>query len=259
MADHMVPLDGALQTLEGRKPSPDGRSDGLGFDHASVMKGSTYQDNSTMIIIPLRDPFVHHKILQSWQNLIAPMNQKRGMLFVHGDEVGHAYDRMIENLLNDPELSKWKYVMTMESDNIQPPEAQIRLLETIKEGNFDGVSGIYWTKGQIQRPMAYGDPVRFNNTGVLDFEPRDVRDALARGHVMEVNGIAMGCSLYRMSLFREIPKPWFVTVADVIDGKAIGFTQDLYFCRKAKEAGKRFAVDFRVRVGHMDFSDGTVY
>jgi hypothetical protein len=108
--------------------------------------------------------------------------------------------------------------------------------------------------------MAYGDPSEYQRTGVLDFKPLDIRKALTQGNVVEVNGIAMGCSLYRMDLFREIQPPWFVTVADIVEGKgAVGFTQDLYFCQKAKMAGKRFGVDLRVRVGHLDLGSGVVY
>jgi hypothetical protein len=235
-------------------------SDGLGFDRIRVLPGSTYKDSSTVVIVPERNPMIHHRIVTSWQNLISPMNQKRTWIFAIGDEVGQAYNNMISNILADPNLSKWKYVLTLESDNIVPPDAHVRLLESIEEFNFDAVSGIYFTKGDVQMPMAYGDPEEFKRTGVLDFRPRDIREAVARGRVMEVNGIAMGCSLYRLDLFRELPPPWFVTVADVVEGKgAMGFTQDLYFCQRAKLAGKKFGVDFRCRVGHLDIASGTVY
>ena len=237
--------------------------DGLGYDRVMTLQGSTYKDNSTVIIIPSREEKFHHKVVQSWQNLIAPMNQKRAMIFCIGDEVGTAYNTMIKNIMADPTpggISSWKYVMTLESDNLPPPDAQIRLLESIEAGGYDAVSGIYFTKGDISMPMAYGDPDEYRKTGVLDFRPRDIRAALTAGHIMEVNGIAMGCSLYRMDLFRELAAPWFVTVADIVEGKGIqGFTQDLYFCQRARALGKRFAVDFRVRVGHMDLSNGMVY
>jgi hypothetical protein len=36
-------------------------------------------------------------------------------------------------------------------------------------------------------------------------------------------------------------------------------TQDLAFCRKMRLAGMRMAVDFRVKVGHLDVTTGTVY
>lgn len=239
--------------------TPDEASPGLAYDRVSVLRGESYRDSSTVVIVPSRDPMFHHQVITSWQNLIAPMNQKRMWMFVINDEVGTAYTNAIKQILAHPELSKWRYVLTLESDNINPPDAHIRLLETIEAGRFDGVSGLYWTKGEINQPMAYGDPAEYARTGVLDFKPRDIRAALERGHVMPVNGIAMGCSLYRMDLFRQIEPPWFVTVADIVDGAAQGFTQDLFFAKRAKEAGKSFAVDMRVKGAHLDLATGQAY
>lgn len=244
----MIPATQAVEKLQG-----------LGFERVQLIDGNTYQDNSTIIIIPTRG-MMHHKFVSSLQSLIAPMNQKRAILFAAGDEVGVAYNRMIENILNDPEISKWKYIMTIEDDNLVPPDAHIRLLESINSYNFDAVSGLYWTKGDFNMPMAYGDPAEFTRTGILDFKPRDVRQALQNGNLMEVNGIAQGISLYRMSLFKEIKAPWFVTVADVIPDKGVVcMTQDLNFCEKARRVGKRFAVDMRVKTGHLDINTNIVY
>ena len=231
----------------------------LGFDRVNLLHGSTYKDNSTVIIVPTRG-MIHHRVVASWQGLISPMNQKRMMLFCTGDEVGVAYDRMIENVLASPDLSKWKYILTLEDDNLIPPDAHIRLLEAITQGPFDAVGGIYFTKGDYNMPMAYGDPVKSLKTGVLDFAPINITEALKTGNVVEVNGLAMGCTLYKMELFRELPKPWFVTSADLVPDKGVEcFTQDLWFCRAAKAKGKRFAVDCRVRVGHLDINTGIVY
>jgi len=188
------------------------------------------------------------------------MNAKRAIMYCEGDEVGHAYNRMIEFLLAHPELSKWRYVLTIEDDNIPPADAHVRLIESIEAGPFDAVGGLYFTKGEGGMPMCYGDPAEYARTGVLDFRPRDVRAAVQHGHIVECNGIAMGCTLYRMDLFRELPGPWFVTVADVIpNAGAACMTQDLYFCERARRKGKRFAVDCRVKVGHLDINTGIVW
>lgn len=233
--------------------------EGLGYERIHTIPGSTYKDASTVVVIPTRGT-INHRVVQSWQSMLAPMNQRKAVLFCAGDEVGHAYNRMIANILDNPEISSWKYVLTLEDDNLIPPDAHIRLLESIEAGPFDAVSGIYFTKGDINMPMAYGDPEEFARTGVLDFRPRDVRSALERGTIMPVNGIAMGCALWRMDLFRQMPAPWFVTVADVIPDKGPQcYTQDLYACERWARAGKRFAVDFRVRVGHLDINTGIVY
>jgi hypothetical protein len=236
---------------------------GLGFSRVETLHGTTYRDASTVIIIPTRDPMIHQRVVTSWLHLLPPMNQKRVMFFCVGDEVGHAYNNMIAAILNDPApggISTWKYVMTLESDNLPPPDAHLRLLETIEAGKFDGVSGIYFTKGDINMPMCYGDAAEYRRTGVLDFKPLNVAQALQRGHVVECNGIAMGCSLYRMDLFRQIQQPWFVTMNEVVEGKGVQCcSQDLNFCQRAVSAGKRFAVDMRVRVGHLDLASGAVY
>ena len=162
----------------------------------------------------------------------------------------------------NPELSKWKYIMTIEDDNLVPGDAHIRLLESIEAGGFDAVGGMYFTKGELNMPMAYGDPDVYKSTGVLDFKPRDVVSFLNNrgGNIVPVNGLAMGCTLYRLDMFKEIKGPWFVTVADIIPDKgAACMTQDLYFCEKAVRAGKTFAADCRVRVGHLDVNTGVVY
>lgn len=255
MGSEMIELSVAAKSLTAdRDPSS-----GKGFDRVSSIPGSTYRDQSTIVIMPSREPRLHHRVVSSLYSMIAPMNQKRVIMFCIGDEVGIAYNALIQNILADPELSKWKYVMTVESDNLIPWDAHKRLLETIEAGQWDAVSGLYFTKGDINMPMAYGDPARFQRTGELEFTPRDVAACLAAGQVMEVNGIAMGCALWRMNLFRKMASPWFVTVDDVIDGKPMGFTQDLWFCRQAKMAGHRFAVDMRVKVGHLDLTNEEVF
>lgn len=207
-------------------------------------------------MVPTRpDGMVHHKHADSLMGLAWPMNQPRLIHRVTGHEVGHAYTAFIKAVLADPTLSKWPYLLTIEDDNIVPQDAVHRLLESIDAGPFAAVSGIYFTKGDLNMPMAYGDPSRFAALGDLEFAPRDIRQALANGHVMEVNGIGMGCALWRMELFRKYDPPWFVTVDDGINGA----TQDLFFCAKLRRGGERIAVDMRVRVGHVDVGTGTVY
>lgn len=254
-ADRMLGLDQVESFLTQDRT----RTEGRGFDTVLRVHGSTYRDQSTIVIMPSRVPMIHFRVAASLYGMMGPMNQKRAIILCIGDEVGVAYNRMIADILANPEHKQWKYIMTVESDNLPPPDAHKRLLETIESGMWDAVSGLYFTKGEVNMPMAYGDPKAFEETGVLDFTPRDVVHALSAGEVMPVNGIAMGCALWRMDLFRSVPPPWFVTVSEVADGRAMAFTQDLYFCQTARKLGHRFAVDCRVRVGHMDLVTEEIY
>jgi hypothetical protein len=204
------------------------------------------------IIIPSREPFLHTRFVQSLQSIQWPMNQQRAMFFVTGAEVGIAYSEQVAGILAHPALGAWPYILTIEDDNLVPPDAVIRLVESIEMGPFDGVGGLYFTKGDINMPQCYGDPREFERTGVLDFRPRDIVRALSiGGAIVECNGIAMGCSLFRTSSFRRVPGPWFETSPNG--------TQDLNWCGKARRAGMRFACDTRVRVGHASWAEGIVY
>lgn len=243
----------------------------LGQQRIQHVPKSSYTDSSMVVIIPSRSPepaedrkdaksdewpWLHHRFYQAFQSLIWPMNQRRYPFLVTGAEVGKAYDEMVTNVLAHPELGTCRYILTIEDDTLPPPDAVLRLLESIELGPFDGVGALYWTKGDFNMPMAYGSPDEFARTGVLDFRPRDIRSALQHGEIMEVNGIAMGCSLYRTQSFREVAAPYFQTLNEWGKGSA---TQDLFWCAKARRAGKRFAVDMRAVCGHIDYKTGMVY
>jgi hypothetical protein len=250
MKDEKIDLDVAIRDMQP-----------LGFERIDTLTGMTYKKANTVIIVPMREPKMHYRFHQSLSALMSPPNQQRACFFAVGHEVGHAYNQMIMQILNDPVLSTWQYVLTIEDDNLPPIDAHIRLLEAIDaDGGYDAVGALYWTRGDVQMPMCYGDPEEYRKTGVLDFRPRDVREAVKHGWIVPCNGLAMGCTLYRMDLFREVGYPWFVTVADIIDGMgAQSFSQDLWFCKRAAQAGKRFATDCRIKMPHIDWSTGIAY
>lgn len=235
---------------------------GKAYPRMLVMHGASFHDARTILMIPTRGT-MNSRCVDSVMRMLPVMNQPRIPFICSGHEVGRAYNQMVATILAHPDLSKFPFVMTIEDDMIVPPDAHIRLLESMEEMKLDAVSGLYFTKGDFNAPMAYGNPLDYARTGVLDFKPfppEVVREAMNSSVTMPVNGIAMGCALWRMDLFREIAGPWFVTCNDIYEGATKVYTQDLYFCERAvREKGKRFAVDFRVRCGHMDVASGEVY
>lgn len=222
------------------------------YEKVGLIKGSTFKDNSTIFLVPTRG-LIHPRIVNSWMQMISPINSRKIFDIIEGDEVGVAYNKKITSILNHPQLSKFKYIMTMEDDNIPPRDAHIRLLESIE--NYDAVSGLYFFKDVEVVPMVFGNP----KDPELEFRPLDIREAWKKKETIECNGIPMGCALWRMDLFKEIAPPWFITMTDIYNGRVATCTQDLSFCYRARQRGKRFAVDTRVSVGHMDTSTGEVY
>ena len=208
-------------------------------------KGKTYKDLSTIIICPTRG-MIPDRVVQSWMGLMRPMNQKCiGPIFFRGFEVGEAYNMAFNFILNNPELSKWKYVLTIEEDNLPPPDGLLKLYESMDK--FDVVGGLYWTKGEGGMPMIYGDP----DNPELNFIPQIPKPET----VQEANGLGMGFNLFKLDIFKDekIPRPWFISKQEYIPGKgSVGYTQDLYFFENAKKNGYKFACDTRIKVGHLD-------
>lgn len=212
-----------------------------------LKKARTHQDLSTIIICPTRGT-IAAKVVQSWMGLVRPMNQMViGPLFAIGLEVGVAYSTVIANILADPNLNKFKYILTIEEDNMPPPDGLMKLYENIDK--YDVLSGLYFTKGEAGQPMIYGNPQVFPK----NFVPQiPIPNAL-----QEANGLGMGFNLFKLDMFKDdrLRKPWFKTLQE--GGKA--YTQDLYFYEDAAKWGYKFACDTRVTVGHYDIVNDVVW
>jgi hypothetical protein len=223
-----------------------------------IINSGVYQDLSTIIICPTRGQ-IPAKVVQSWMGLLRPMNQKViGPLFAIGLEVAEAYNQLIQMILGSPELSSWKYILTIEEDNAPPPDGLLKLYESI-EGKIDGkkydvIGGLYWTKGEGGMPMIYGSPEIMPK----NFIPQPPKT----GEVVECNGLGMGFNLFRMDVFKneKLRKPWFKTEQSYTQGVGVKcYTQDLYFFENAGLNGLKFACDCRVLVGHLDYNNDIMW
>jgi hypothetical protein len=211
--------------------------DNTGIHNASdyatrLEKEKTYRDLSTVIVCPTRG-MIPARIVQSWQGLIRPMNQKvLGPLFMENMEVGEAYNQVIK--------------MILEEDNAPPPDGLMKLYESID--NYDAVGGLYWTKGDAGQPMCYGNPAAMP----LSFIPQIPQP----DSIVPCNGLGMGFTLFRLEMLKDKRFEygnWFKTKQGMnAQGGVEMFTQDLWFFQRAHELGYKVACDARVRVGHYD-------
>lgn len=63
----------------------------------------------------------------------------------------------------------------------------------------------------------------------------------------EVYAVGMGCTLIKMSILEKLNKPYFLIKRSMAD---IEFTEDVYFCEKAREAGFSIWCDPKIKVEH---------
>jgi len=215
-----------------------------------IDKSKMYEDLSTVIICPTRGMFPT-RIVQSWMKLQRPMNQLvAGPIFAESMKVDAAYNALIEYILKSEYLSKFKYVLTIEEDNMPPADGLLRLYENMDK--YDVVGGLYWGKGKEGFPMIFGNP---------EEDPMDVKPQTPiAGELQECNAMGMGFNLFKLDMFRQMEGPWFKTLeGEDENGMDQKVTQDIYFYRKAAKEGFKIACDNRVLVGHFDVKNDKVW
>jgi hypothetical protein len=205
-----------------------------------------YKDLRTIIIIPALQK-VDTKAVASWWSMITPPNQGVVRLFAQNMEVGEAYTRTIESVLAHPDLKDWPYILTMEADNVVPPDGLLKLLAEMEaHPEYACIGGLYFTKGFGGQPQIWGNP----SEHPINFKPQRPDP---NGGLVPCTGTGMGFNLWRTKMFKDerLRKPWFRTVANSKEG--VG-TQDLHFWSDAFKHGYKAAIDCSVKVGHVDGS-----
>lgn len=223
-----------------------------------INEGSWKRQN-VVVMIPA-GPTIPTKVYLSHMGLIFPPNQGAIRLeaapavwATQDTEVGAGFSHMFEQVVNHPELSKWQYILTIEHDNIPPPDGVVKLIARMEaHPEFACIGGLYFLKGENGCAQIWGDP----KDPVLNFRPQLPDPA---GGLVECNGTGMGFNLWRMSALVELRKkvqpPWFVTKTG-LGGTGVG-TQDLAFWGDiGRKHGLRCAIDCGVKVGHFDASTG---
>lgn len=208
-----------------------------------VKKSNVYRDLSTVWVTPTKGHYLDDQVVfQSWDSVVKPSNQQFLKICIANAEVGEAYNAAVDLLLcRDDYPTPWKYLLTVETDNLPPKDGLMKLYESIDD--YDVIGGLYWMKGEHGTPHIYGDPTKPGT-----WQPQ----VPVENTVQPCNMVAMGFTLFNMDVFRRMPAPWFKT-SGIGDSKS--FTQDGYFFQKAHDLGLnlRVACDTRIKVGHIDF------
>lgn len=222
---------------------------GLEQTRSRLIKGGSWKRQRTIVIIPAGQSIAAKVALSHW-NLAFPPNNGVVRILAQGMEVGEAYSTAIEQILAHPELSQWEYLLTLEHDNMPPPDGVTALLARMEQHpEFACIGGLYFTKGEGGVAQIWGDPT----DPVLNFRPQLPVD----GQLVECCGTGMGFNVFRLSMFKDdrLRRPWFKTLA----GKEGMSTQDLYFWGDARKHGYRCAIDCAVKVGHHELATDMIW
>lgn len=206
-----------------------------------VKESSSWKKLDTIMLIPAGGS-IPTKVVMSLWNVYAPPNNSFFRMACVGMEVGEAFSTAIENILAHPQLSKYKYIWTVEHDSIVQPDVLVKLLAQMEaHPEFACIGAIYFTKGPQGVPQIWGDP----RDPQTNFRPQvPIPNAL-----QECCGTGMGCNVWRLDMFKDpkLRRPWFKTQTE--GGIS---TQDLYFWGDARAHGYRCAIDTSIPCGHYD-------
>jgi hypothetical protein len=218
---------------------------------------NSYQDKSIACIIPTRGS-VDVEVIDSWFKLITPVNHRFSKLFIANGELADAYNTGVLLVLNNPMLSACRFLLTMEDDNIPPPDGILKLIDSMiehehKDDKYWAISGVYWTKPSRDciehAPIAWGCV----EDGEWNMKAPPLKED---GSVTQCCLIPQGFTLYDLDLFRKMEYPWFKVVEHNPNNNDIDWeppaTQDSYFFKKVWEAGLKVGIRADVKVGHLD-------
>lgn len=144
---------------------------------------------------------------------------------VVGTFVHQARERLLHDMTH---LWNATHILWLDSDMTFPPDTALRLLKHDK----DVVAINYVMRRDSWRPIARRDGVRISSLDATGLE--------------QVDDVGMGVFLMKTSAVAGLPSPhfWYSTLTE---------TEDLYFCRQLREAGREIWIDHDLsnEVGHV--------
>ena len=149
------------------------------------------------------------------------------------------------------------YIWMQDWDVINPRQA----FGALFQADVDIISGVYWMKEQPPRTMVIAGHNRTFFDGWWKNHGKEIGGRLCK--VGDIYGgdqlmvIPCGCLLIKADVFKNIDPPWFKQGGGFLrDGFAIDFTDDAFFCQKAREAGYKLHLHTAVQCGHLDVNQG---
>lgn len=177
-----------------------------------------------------------HQSMSELMRAGKPMNRAIVERMVKGERVDAARDLIVEHALSleEPRIS---HVFFTDDDMAFPHDALLRLLAH----DLPIVSALYYAKTVAPQPLMLADEY---GGLVTDWPDGELVPCRAHG---------MGCTLIAREVFEAIEPPWFQTMdGEAVEAEFRTETEDVYFCRKAIEAGYQPTVDTSLLALHYD-------
>lgn len=155
-------------------------------------------------------------------------------------QIGGYKPHGMNNLVRDAQQINATHLLNIDSDMTFPPDSIQRLLAHDKD--IVGVN--YRQRGNHTDQDFAVSTVKFPGKGS---EYRRVNPEDFPKELFECAAVGLGLTLINMKVFDKLPFPWFRTTED----KNLHSTEDIVFCKDAREAGFEVWCDPTIRMGHV--------
>jgi glycosyltransferase involved in cell wall biosynthesis len=172
--------------------------------------------------------YIEPETFKSIHDLIVPEGYEVTFQFFYGYQIDQ-----IRNLIADWVVKGFDYLFSVDSDITFDPLTLDRLLNHDK----DVVSGLYRQR--------VGDVV----LEAYDREYRNIpANMMRQNSLIEVGAVGFGCVLVKKEVFETIGYPQFVYKSGLTTQDT--FSEDVYFCKTAREKGYSVWLDSGILCGH---------
>jgi predicted peroxiredoxin len=191
------------------------------------------------ICIPTYDLKIHIPTMVSLMTMWKPEHY---ILEKLGPTIGVNRNNLVERALANNATT---HILFVDTDMILPHDMIARFLKFMESDEVDMMTAIYFQKN-----------IPFRSTQFLSFTKDKFKRLRAadydEGELVKIHSSGAGAVLIKREVFDKIEKPYFKFILSKDGTKYIG--EDIYFFRKAAEAGLNLYVDTSIIAQHMNGS-----
>lgn len=211
----------------------------LGIDMVKDIKYDEFvasKDKRIAIVIP-NYQYIEAECLKSVYDLLVPPGFKTELIIVQGYTVETARNKAVEMAIK----GNYDYTLWVDSDIVLPFNILPKLLAT----NADIATGWYPKKLSGSKITELYGPDKLSRYEMVNILTEELPK---NGAVIPILGCGFGCTLVKNHVYTAIgDRDWFHYIST--EGKIC--SEDLDFCKKAKEKGFSIVADTSLRCPHI--------
>lgn len=187
----------------------------------------------TILIAVVTEKYIEPETFKSIWDLDIPEEYKTDFKIAEGDQVDQ-----VRNLIADWG-KRYDYLFCVDSDIVLPKDS----LEKMLAADRDVISGLYIQRIPGEQNL---EIYKANSQGGAD--RLTYSEVVGKG-ILELGACGFGCVLIKSHVLRTMPYPHFVYRSAI--NHADTFSEDIFFCIKAREAGFKIWADTSILCDHI--------